>query len=113
MAKKGLSFLYHARAILVYINTSFVLQLISLAGLHVNAVSMGKHCLSPRVFAPSDVPLPKAELSAQYEQDGMLAYVNLVQRKEKELNCDVLTHQKWYVSSLSSQLLSDLLTCFL
>lgn len=25
----------------------------------------------------------------------MLAYVNLVQRREKELGCDVLTHQKW------------------
>jgi hypothetical protein len=25
----------------------------------------------------------------------MLAYVNLVQKREKELGCDVLTHQKW------------------
>lgn len=25
----------------------------------------------------------------------MLAYVKLVQRREKELGCDVLTHQKW------------------
>jgi isocitrate lyase len=25
----------------------------------------------------------------------MLAYVELVQRKEKQLGCDVLTHQKW------------------
>lgn len=25
----------------------------------------------------------------------MLAYVQLIQRKEKELNVDVLTHQKW------------------
>jgi hypothetical protein len=29
----------------------------------------------------------------------MLAYVELVQRKEKEIGCDVLTHQKWYVYS--------------
>lgn len=28
----------------------------------------------------------------------MLAYVELVQRKEKELGCDVLTHQKWFVT---------------
>jgi isocitrate lyase len=28
----------------------------------------------------------------------MLAYVELVQRKEKEIGCDVLTHQKWFVS---------------
>jgi len=27
----------------------------------------------------------------------MLAYVNLIQKKEKEIGCDVLTHQKWYV----------------
>lgn len=26
----------------------------------------------------------------------MYAYVDLIQRKEKELGCDVLTHQKWY-----------------
>jgi isocitrate lyase len=25
----------------------------------------------------------------------MLAYVELIQRKEKELECDILTHQKW------------------
>jgi isocitrate lyase len=28
----------------------------------------------------------------------MLAYVDLIQRKEKEIGCDVLTHQKWYVN---------------
>jgi isocitrate lyase len=27
----------------------------------------------------------------------MLAYVKLVQEKEKEIGCDVLTHQKWRV----------------
>lgn len=30
----------------------------------------------------------------------MLAYVELVQRKEKEIGCDVLTHQKWFVWDL-------------
>lgn len=54
----------------------FVLQLISLAGLHLNAAAT-------------------AELAARYKTDGMLAYVDLVQKKEKELGCDVLTHQKW------------------
>ncbi|KAL1741246.1 isocitrate lyase [Schizophyllum fasciatum] len=54
----------------------FVLQLISLAGLHSNAVTT-------------------AELSKRFKDEGMLAYVNLVQRKEKEIGCDVLTHQKW------------------
>ncbi|KAK1220003.1 mitochondrial 2-methylisocitrate lyase [Marasmius sp. AFHP31] len=36
-----------------------------------------------------------AELATRYKEDGMLAYVQLVQRKEKEIGCDVLTHQKW------------------
>ncbi|KAG9313981.1 isocitrate lyase [Chiua virens] len=63
----------------------FVLQLISLAGVHSNAVTT-------------------AELAERYKTEGMLAYVELVQRKEKEIGCDVLTHQKWsganYVDSI-------------
>jgi isocitrate lyase len=54
----------------------FVLQLISLAGLHSTATIT-------------------AELSRAFKDDGMLAYVKLVQSREKELNVDVLTHQKW------------------
>ncbi|MCJ1233235.1 hypothetical protein MMC14_001190 [Varicellaria rhodocarpa] len=54
----------------------FVLQLISLAGLHSTAAIT-------------------AELSQEFKKDGMLAYVKLVQSREKELNVDVLTHQKW------------------
>ncbi|KAL8966151.1 MAG: hypothetical protein Q9197_006148 [Variospora fuerteventurae] len=54
----------------------FVLQLISLAGLHSNATVT-------------------AELSRAFKSDGMLAYVSLIQRREKELGVDVLTHQKW------------------
>ena len=55
---------------------SFVLQLISLAGLHSTAMTT-------------------AELSKGFQDDGMLAYVNLIQKREKELGVDVLTHQKW------------------
>ncbi|CAI7639770.1 unnamed protein product [Penicillium palitans] len=54
----------------------FVLQLISLAGLHTNATIT-------------------TELSRAFKDDGMLAYVRLVQSREKELGVDVLTHQKW------------------
>lgn len=54
----------------------FVLQLISLAGLHSGATIT-------------------AELSRRYKDDGMLAYVELVQSREKALGVDVLTHQKW------------------
>ncbi|KAJ6623143.1 isocitrate lyase [Mycena sp. CBHHK59/15] len=54
----------------------FVLQLISLAGLHSGAVAT-------------------AELASRFKDEGMLAYVKLVQEKEREIGCDVLTHQKW------------------
>ncbi|RAL16137.1 methylisocitrate lyase ICL2 [Aspergillus homomorphus CBS 101889] len=54
----------------------FVLQLISLAGLHSNATIT-------------------TELSRAFKEDGMLAYVRMVQAREKELGVDVLTHQNW------------------
>ncbi|RDW72557.1 methylisocitrate lyase ICL2 [Aspergillus mulundensis] len=54
----------------------FVLQLISLAGLHSGATIT-------------------AELSRAFKDEGMLAYVRLIQAREKELGVDVLTHQKW------------------
>ncbi|KAJ9666681.1 mitochondrial 2-methylisocitrate lyase [Coniosporium apollinis] len=54
----------------------FVLQLISLAGVHSTATITN-------------------ELSKAFKDQGMLAYVELVQKREKELGCDVLTHQKW------------------
>jgi isocitrate lyase len=50
--------------------------LISLAGLHTNATIT-------------------TELSRAFKEEGMLAYVRLVQAREKELGVDVLTHQKW------------------
>jgi isocitrate lyase len=54
----------------------FVLQLISLAGLHSTATITN-------------------DLAKAYKTEGMKAYVELVQRREKEGGCDVLTHQKW------------------
>lgn len=39
-----------------------------------------------------------------FAAEGMKAYVELIQRKEREIGCDVLTHQKWsgadYIDSL-------------
>ncbi|KAG5949095.1 hypothetical protein E4U53_006041 [Claviceps sorghi] len=54
----------------------FVLQLVSLAGLHSTAAI-------------------SCELARSFKTDGMKAYVDLVQSREKQLGCDVLTHQKW------------------
>ncbi len=54
----------------------FVLQLISLAGVHSTATIT-------------------TQLSREFKKDGMLAYVNVIQRPEKEQGVDVLTHQKW------------------
>ncbi|KAH7581674.1 Isocitrate lyase signature [Nakaseomyces glabratus] len=63
----------------------FVLQLVSLAGLHTNAASFW-------------------DLAKNFQKDGMKAYVDKVQKIEKQLDCDVLTHQKWsgaeYMDSL-------------
>ncbi|PHH85040.1 hypothetical protein CDD83_997 [Cordyceps sp. RAO-2017] len=54
----------------------FVLQLVSLAGLHSTAAA-------------------SHELARAFRADGMKAYVDLVQRRERDAGCDVLTHQKW------------------
>ncbi|CAO1617955.1 unnamed protein product [Parajaminaea phylloscopi] len=63
----------------------FVWQFITLAGLHSNGYI-------------SDL------FARNFATDGMKAYVSIVQRKEREIGCDVLTHQKWsganYVDSL-------------
>lgn len=56
--------------------SGFVLQLISLAGLHTNALATWK-------------------LSNAFKDHGMKAYVDMVQKEEKATGCDVLTHQKW------------------
>ncbi|KAK9897363.1 isocitrate lyase and phosphorylmutase [Cystobasidium minutum MCA 4210] len=66
----------------------FVLQLISLAGLHSGA-------------------MVTAELAQQYKTDGMLAYVNLIQKREKEVGTDVLTHQKWSGASYVDRILQS------
>ncbi|KAF5392568.1 hypothetical protein D9757_002290 [Collybiopsis confluens] len=65
----------------------FVFQLISLGGLHSNAAAT-------------------AELSSRFKEEGMLAYVNLVQNKEKEIGCDVLTHQKWSGANYIDRIIS-------
>jgi isocitrate lyase len=67
----------------------FVLQLISLAGLHSTATISN-------------------ELSKQFKDEGMLAYVNLVQRRENELGVDVLTHQKWSGASYVDGILGSI-----
>jgi isocitrate lyase len=54
----------------------FVVQLVSLAGLHSTATISN-------------------ELATKFKTDGMAAYVEVVQKREKELGVDVLTHQKW------------------
>ena len=54
----------------------FVWQFITLGGLHSNAYISD-------LFAKG------------FAKEGMKAYVTLVQRREREIGCDVLTHQKW------------------
>ena len=54
----------------------FLFQFITLAGLHSNAYI---NALFAEAFA----------------KEGMKAYVELIQRREGDIGCDVLTHQKW------------------
>ncbi|WPG97903.1 methylisocitrate lyase, mitochondrial [Acrodontium crateriforme] len=54
----------------------FILQLISLAGLHSNATATHN-------------------LAKNFKDQGMKAYVDLVQKPEKDMGVDVLTHQAW------------------
>ena len=46
-------------------------------------------------------PFVTAELARKYKTEGMNAYVNLIQNKERELGIDIITHQKWSVSLVS------------
>ena len=39
-----------------------------------------------------------AELGRRYKTEGINAYVDLIQNKERELGVDIITHQKWSVS---------------
>ncbi|KAF9242565.1 isocitrate lyase [Melanogaster broomeanus] len=54
----------------------FCWQFITLGGLHSNAYI-------------SDL------FARTYAKEGMKAYVEIVQQREREIGCDVLTHQKW------------------
>ncbi|KAF8526100.1 isocitrate lyase icl [Gautieria morchelliformis] len=64
----------------------FCWQFITLGGLHSNAYISDSFA---RAFA----------------KEGMKAYVELIQRKERDIGCDVLTHQKWSGAELIDQLL--------
>ena len=64
----------------------FVWQFITLGGLHSNAYI-------------SDL------FAKEFAKEGMKAYVELVQRKEREIGCDVLTHQKWSGADYADNLL--------
>ena len=63
----------------------FVWQFITLAGLHSNAYITD-------------------HFARAFRTEGMKAYVEIVQRRERDIGCDVLTHQKWsgaeYVDAL-------------
>ncbi|KAE9403998.1 isocitrate lyase icl [Gymnopus androsaceus JB14] len=64
----------------------FVWQFITLGGLHSNAYI-------------SDL------FAKEYAKTGMKAYVELIQRKEREIGTDVLTHQKWSGADYADNLL--------
>lgn len=73
------------------LDSSFVLQLISLAGVHSTATIT-------------------TELSRGFKESGMLSYVDLVQSREKEMGVDVLTHQKWSGAPYMDGILGSILS---
>ncbi|KAJ8468285.1 hypothetical protein ONZ45_g17294 [Pleurotus djamor] len=64
----------------------FVWQFITLGGLHSNGFI-------------SDL------FAKNYAKTGMKAYVELIQRQEREIGCDVLTHQRWSGADYADNLL--------
>jgi isocitrate lyase len=64
----------------------YVLQLVSLAGFHVNTLGMGA-------------------LAKDYAENGVTAYVRQVQQKEAKLGLDTLTHQRWSGAMLTDDML--------
>ena len=65
----------------------FVWQFITLAGFHANGLII-------------------TELARSYGDKGMLAYVQSIQRKERDANVELLTHQKWSGAELVDQMVT-------
>jgi len=64
----------------------FVWQFITLAGFHGNGLQV-------------------TQFARAYSKDKMLAYVNMIQRKERDLNVETLTHQQWSGAMLMDKML--------
>ena len=65
----------------------YVWQFITLAGFHSNGLIVTK-------------------LARSYGDKGMLAYVQSIQRKEREAQVELLTHQKWSGAELVDQMVN-------
>jgi isocitrate lyase len=62
-------------------------QFITLAGFHSNGLII-------------------TELARSYAEQGMLAYIQNIQRKEREAKVELLTHQKWSGAELVDQMIN-------
>ena len=69
------------------VSLGFVWQFITLAGFHANALQVSE-------FA-----------KAYGGERGMEAYVNMIQRKERDAGVETLTHQKWSGAELLDRML--------
>ena len=65
----------------------FVWQFITLAGFHANGLII-------------------TELARSYGDKGMLAYVQNIQRRERDAKVELLTHQKWSGAELVDQMVT-------
>jgi len=68
----------------------YVWQFITLAGFHVNSLGITR-------------------FSREYAKRHMLAYVSLVQRKEREEKVETLTHQKWSGAELLDAMVNTIM----
>lgn len=58
----------------------------------------GHRYVSPRNWLRRDLTSSvTAELARRYQTEGVNAYVDLIQNKERELGIDIIAHQKWSV----------------
>jgi len=68
---------------------------------HANATIIGTFHPFPFVRLREDlISFITAELARRYQTEGINAYVNLIQNKERELGIDIITHQKWFAPSI-------------
>jgi len=64
----------------------YVWQFVTLAGFHSNGLAI-------------------TEFARSFSDEGIMAYINMVQRRERELGIELIKHQKWSGAELVDQMI--------